>query len=85
MVMGMQNYYRLATNTLANSAGQFMTVITNRLKGICKKGRKLTPTEKVRYGKSAMIRYLAGEPIYPIGYVQHKIPMNKSYKTDCQR
>ena len=46
MVMGMQNYYRIATNTLANSAGQFMTVITNRLKGICKKGRKLTPTEK---------------------------------------
>ena len=53
-----------------------MTVITNRLKGISKKGRKLNPIEKVRYGKSAMLRYLANEPIYPIGYMQHKIPMN---------
>ena len=25
-----------------------------------------------------MLRYLAGEPIYPLGYVRHKIPMNKS-------
>ena len=87
MVMGMQNYYRLATN-ISVDAGKLsravMTVIINRLKGICKKGRKLTPTEKVRYGKSAMIRYLAGEPIYPIGYVQHKIPMNKSYKTSTE-
>ena len=40
-----------------------MTVITNRLKGISKKGRKLNPIEKVRYGKSAMLRYLANEPI----------------------
>ena len=87
MVMGMQNYYRLATN-ISVDAGKLsravMTVIINRLKGICKKGRKLTPTEKVRYGKSAMIRYLAGEPIYPIGYVQHKVPMNKSYKTSTE-
>ncbi|MBE8951926.1 MAG: HNH endonuclease [Quinella sp. 1Q7] len=37
-----------------------------------KKGRKLTPAERTRYGKSAMLRYLADEPIYPIGYVQHK-------------
>ena len=87
MVMGMQNYYRLATN-ISVDAGKLsravMTVITNRLKGISKKGRKLTPTERVRYGKSVMIRYLAGEPIYPIGYVQHKIPMNKSYKTSTE-
>ena len=44
MVMGMQNYYRLATN-ISVDAGKLsravMTVITNRLKGICKKGRKL--------------------------------------------
>ena len=84
----MHNYYQIATNILVE-ASKFsravMTVIKNRLKGICKKGRKLTPTERIRYGRSAIIRYLAGEPIYPIGYVQHKIPMNKSYKTDCQR
>ena len=34
-------------------------------------------------GKSTMLRYLAstGEPIYPIGYVQHKFPIAKRNKT----
>ena len=54
-------------------------VLTNRLKTqtgnrLVKTGRKLTKIEKERYGKSAMIRYVAGsdEPIYPIGYIQHR-------------
>ena len=51
-----------------------MTVITNRLKRISRKGRKLTPNERTRYGKSTILRYLADEPIYPIGYIQHKLP-----------
>ena len=75
MVMGIQNYYQIATN-ISKDASKLnravMTVITNRLKGISRKGRKLTPSERTRYGKSAMLRYLADEPIYPIGYVQHK-------------
>lgn len=83
MVMGMQNYYQIATNISLDASKlnrSVMTVITNRLKGISRKGRKLTPAERARYGKSAMLRYLADEPIYPIGYVRHKIPMNKSGK-----
>jgi len=32
-----------------------MAVITNRLKEKSRKGRKLTPAEKTRYGKSAML------------------------------
>ena len=87
MVMGIQNYYRIATN-ISKDASKLnravMTVITNRLKGISKKGRNLTPTEKVRYGKSAMLRYLADEPIYPIGYVQIKIPKSKSSKAPTE-
>ena len=87
MVMGIQNYYRIATN-ISKDASKLnravMTVITNRLKGISKKGRNLTPTEKVRYGKSAMLRYLADEPIYPIGYVQFKIPKSKSSKAPTE-
>ena len=87
MVMGIQNYYQIATNvnldcdTLNRAA---MVIFTNRLrtqKGsrLVKKGRELTSYEKERYGKSAMLRYVAGsnEPIYPIGYVQHKNPMAK--------
>lgn len=37
------------------------------------------------YGKSQMLRYVAGadEPIYPIGYVKHKNPMAKK-RSICQ-
>ena len=87
MVMGMQNYYRIATNISLDASKldrAVMTVITNRLKGISRKGRKLTPSERSRYGKSAMLRYLADEPIYPIGYVRHKIPMNTSGKAQAE-
>lgn len=91
MVRGMQNYYRIATEInfdchKLNRA--MMTIITNRLSGISKKGRKLTKAEKERYGKSEMLRYLSDEPIYPVGYVQHKIPMSKkfgvSYESDTR-
>ena len=87
MVMGMQNYYRIATNISLDASKldrAVMTVITNRLKGISRKGRKLTPSERSRYGKSAMLRYLTDEPIYPIGYVRHKIPMNTSGKAQAE-
>lgn len=84
MVMGIQNYYRVATNIsfdcgLLNKA--VMTIFTNRMRGnrLVKKGGSPTETEKRRYGKSKMLRYVSGinEPIYPIGYVQHKNPMAK--------
>ena len=42
-------------------------------------GRELTKIERIRYGKSKQLRWIkgSGEPIYPIGYVQHKNPMPK--------
>ena len=64
MVMGMQNYYRIATNISLDAKKlnwAVMTIMTNRLKGISRNGRKLTSTERIRYGKSKMLRYLAGE------------------------
>ena len=87
MVRGIQNYYRIATNISFDCSKlnrAVMTVIKNRLKGINRKGRNLTPNEKARYGKSAMLRYLTEEPIYPIGYVQFKIPKNKCKKEEVQ-
>ncbi len=50
-----------------------------------KSGRALTKFERQRYGKSAMLRYVAGtdEPIYPIGYVQHTKPMCKKRSINC--
>ena len=87
MVTGIQNYYQIATcvNLDCRKLNRaVMTVFTNRLqtsKGsrLAKHGRKLTETEKKRFGKSKMLRYVAGsgEPLYPIGYVQRKNPMNK--------
>lgn len=87
MVIGVQNYYCIATNVNSDCASlnrATMSIFTNRLiRGrnvrLVKKGRELTKHEKIRYGKSAMLRYVAGsdEPIYPVGYVQHKNPMGK--------
>lgn len=71
-----------------------MTVFQNRphtqtKPRLVKQGRELTKVEQERYGSSAMLRYVAGtrEPIYPIGYVQHKPPHSKkrsicSYTTE---
>lgn len=87
MVMGMQNYYCLATdvsddfNQLNHSV---MTVLTNRLnteKGtrLVRKGRPLSEWERQRYGRSRRLRYVAGtgEPIYPIGQVRRIRPRCK--------
>lgn len=86
-VLGVQNYYQIATNVNLDCDQinrRIMTILTNRLiRGrsirLKKRGRELTPFEKSRYGNSGMLRYLAGtgEPIYPIGCVQHKNPMHK--------
>ena len=87
MVVGMQNYYRIATHISADCSilhRAVMTTLTNRLstqKGtrLKRTGRPLMPSEKERYGNTRTLRYIAGtqEPIYPISYVQHKNPMNK--------
>ena len=89
MVRGIQNYYRIATNISvdANKLNRaVMTVITNRISGIKRSGgRKLTKAETDRYGKSKRLRYLLGEPIYPIGYVQHKFARGKSRQTEVTK
>lgn len=93
MVMGIQNAYAIATDINLDCADlnrAVMTVLTNRLNRgksirLVKTGRKLTNAEKERYGKSQMIRYDAAsdEPIYPIGYVQHRKPMARKRGTCC--
>lgn len=85
MVMGIQNYYRIATDVakdLYDVQDRIYTIMYNRLNTqsgnkIALTGRKLTPLEKSRYGKSKSLRYVAGtdEPVYPISYVQFKNPM----------
>ncbi len=86
-VVGIQNYYKIAThiNLDFNSLNwSVMRTFTNRLrtqKGnrLKHKGRPLTKAEIGLYGNTSMMRYIAGtnEPIYPIGYIQHKPPWTK--------
>lgn len=90
MVIGIQNYYRIATNVakdLNRIQQRVYRIMHNRLntqKGnrLVRNGRPLTPLEKARYGKSKSLRFIAGtkEPIYPIYYVQFKIPMAFNHK-----
>ena len=75
MVRGIQNYYQIAThiNIDCQKIGRAVnTLIKNRLE-VSRTGRKLTKAEKAK-----QLRYVADEPLYPIGYVQHKSPMNKT-------
>lgn len=85
MVMGIQNYYRIATNVasdlnriqMRNYRIMYNRLNTQRGNRLVKKGRTLTEIEQKRYGKSKSLRYIAGtkEPIYPIYYVQFKNPI----------
>ena len=93
MVMGMQNYYQIATNVNLDCGKlnrAVMTIFTNRLNSqngsrLQKSGRKLTEFERKRFGDSGQKRWVAGsdEPIHPIGYVQCKNPMCKKRSINC--
>ena len=91
-VIGIQNYYNIATRVcddLRILQRAVMTTLTNRLRSqrgnrLVKTGRPLSEFEQKRYGGSKMLRYVAGsnEPIYPLGFVQHKHPMPRK-RTVC--
>ena len=90
MVLGIQNYYRIATNVasdLNTIQRRTYRIMYNRLNtqsgnALRKEGRKLTSLEVQRFGKSKSLRYIAGtrEPIYPIYYIQFKNPMAFNHK-----
>lgn len=88
-VMGIQNYYSIATHVnqdLGEIQFQISRVLKNRLyrkRGgrWFRVGDKLSETERKRYGKSKMLRYTpVGQgmkmPIYPIGCISTRNPMN---------
>ena len=82
-VMGMQNYYKLATE-ISEDFGLVNRKVMHTLESqlnhgkrdaLKRKGRQLTPHEKKRYKNSKMLRYVSDQPIYPIGYVVHQKPL----------
>lgn len=91
-VVGAQNYYKIATHINLDFNGlnrAVMTVFTNRLRTqkcnrLKRTGRPLTKSEIGLYGNTPMMRFVAGsnEPIYPIGYVQHRPPWTRKRKSN---
>lgn len=93
IVLGLQNYYSIATciSEDCSSLGRsVMTVLTNGLKErqgsrLVRSGRKLSVFESQKYGKSKSLRYVKGtdEPVYPISYVQHNVPLSRKRAINC--
>lgn len=82
-VVGIHNYYRIATMVnldLNDIHYEILLSMVNRLStfGLSKKGN-YTGTDKniLPYLVTPMMRYLRDRPIIPIGFVQHRNPMNK--------
>ena len=88
MVIGIHNYYRIATlvNLDCNRIGRTVTANLQQRIGYGKKGEvknhgnELKGFIKERYGKSKCMRYINGFPIIPINHVQTKPPMWKGRK-----
>lgn len=80
-VSGVHNYYRYATHIskdIRKIAFGITRTMKNRLRNrLQTQGDKLPPYIAERYGKSRQIRYVNGQAIIPIGYVQTKAPLYK--------
>lgn len=80
-VICVHNYYRYATHVrkvFDKIAFQISRKFYARTKRKLKRhGKPLCGYIKEHYGKSREIRYINGNPIIPLGYVQHKNPMDK--------
>ena len=89
MVMGMHNYFQIATCVSSDFIAIGWRVDVVRMSQI--KRRALSKhgdykgalfIEK-KYGKSKQIRFLSGKPLVPIAYIKHKNPMWKK-KSVCK-
>ena len=86
MVRGMHNYYEISTHISLDAAKIHCEVAKTfmRLKlFITKKGEVRRQSQDYKkYGKSKQIRFIGGQWILPFGYIQHRNPMCKKYKTN---
>ena len=93
MVLGIQNYYRIATCISLDCRKihrRVMTVLTNRLNTesgcqLIREGGAMTDSEKERFGASQMVRYVSGinRPIYPIAFIKYKTAIGISTVVCC--
>ena len=86
MVVGMHNYYSMATNVnldFNKIAFQVNKKLYTRFGNELKKTGKIELKYiKDRYGQSKQMRFLSGKIVVPVGYVQHKSPMDKRRKVN---
>ncbi len=84
MVIGIHNYYQYATFVNKDCKSiqfQLNIVLYNRLKQrLENSGTIRRKYIAKRYGESQMVRFINGEALCPIGYVQTKNPMSKKKK-----
>lgn len=80
-VSGVHNYYACATHIskdIRKIAFGITRTMKNRLRERLQvQGNPITPYIAERYGKSKQIRYVSGQALIPIGYVQTKAPLFK--------
>jgi len=85
MIIGVHNYYRIATcvNLDCDKIGYVVIadmekrIGTGKRGELKKQGKPLRGYIKEQYGGSRQMRYINGFPVCPIGYVQTKAPMWK--------
>lgn len=83
MVMGMHNYFQIATCVGSDFAAMGRKVDVVRMSRIKRKALSTKGDYKgavfieKKYGKSKQIRFLGGKPLVPVAYVRHKNPMWK--------
>lgn len=87
MVMGIHNYYEMATHInldMHKIAMDVYTVMQNRLESRIKREGNLERYKQIKckYGKSKQLRFVGGVPIVPVGYIQTKPPMWQKAKAN---
>lgn len=85
MVIGIHNYYRIATNVnidMQKVAFHIERTLKKRLQGRLKKSVESPQKDFVykTYGISKQIRFIKNIAVAPIGYIKHKNPMYKPVK-----
>ena len=91
-VMGIHNYYRLAT-MICDDLTPFALSVHKSLKARLRKRVKTAKQVRKRkipynipkvirelYGESKQLRFVSGHPIVPIGYIRHKPPKSMNRK-----
>ena len=85
-VLGIHNYYRIATNITLDMR-KIAFLVKHELNACLrrytqKSGDKLPSYIAERYGNGKMLRYVYGRALIPIGYLKHKSPMFKPKKVN---